>query len=120
MNFLIAKLHAYGFDMDALEIIWSYLKNRLQRTKINVTFSSWTKLLEGVPQGSILGPILFNIYLNDLFFILKECNVCNYADDTTPYVCDNDIKNLFLRLEHDSALAIKWFQYNYMKLNAEK
>ena len=103
---LIAKLHAYGFDMDALEIIWSYLKNRLQRTKINVTFSSWTELLEGVPQGSILGPILFNIYLNDLFFILKECNVCNYADDTTPYVCDNDIKNLFLRLEHDSALAI--------------
>ena len=51
---LIAKLHAYGFDMDALEIIWSYLKNRLQRTKINVTFSSWTELLEGVPQGSIL------------------------------------------------------------------
>ena len=89
---LIAKLHAYGFDMDALEIIWSYLKNRLQRTKINVTFSSCTELLEGVPQGSILGPILFNIYLNDLFFILKECNVCNYADDTMPYVCDNDKK----------------------------
>ena len=117
---LIAKLHAYGFNMDALEIICSYLKNRLQRTNINVTFSSWTELLERVPQGSILVPILFNIYLNDLFFILKECNVCNYADDTTPYVCDNDTKNLFLRLEHDSALVIEWFQYNYMKLNAEK
>ena len=52
--------------------------------------------------------------------ILKECNVCNYADDTTPYVYDNDIKHLFLRLEHDSALAIEWFQYNYMKINADK
>ena len=117
---LIAKLHAYGFDKDALKIIWSYLTNRLQRTKINVTFSSWTELLQGVPQGSVLGPILFNIYLNDLFFILKECDVCNFADDTTPYVCDKDIKNLFLRLEHDSALAIEWFQYNYMKLNTDK
>ena len=53
---LIAKLHAYGFDTGALEIIWSYLKNSLQRTKINVSFSSWTELLQGVPQGSILDP----------------------------------------------------------------
>ena len=56
---LIAKLHAYGFDTDALEIIWSYLKYQLQRTKINVTFSSWTEFLEGVLRGSALGPILF-------------------------------------------------------------
>ena len=117
---LIAKLHSYGFDKSALEIIWSYLNNRLQRTKINASFSSWTEILQGVPQGSILGPILFNLYINDLFLILKECDVCNYADDTTPYACDRDIKNLFNKLEHDSALTIEWFQYNYMKLNAEK
>lgn len=117
---LIAKLYAYGFDKDALKIIFSYLNDRYQRTKINTTFSSWTELLQGVPQGSVLGPILFNIYLNDLFFILKESDVCNFADDTTPYVCDNDIKNLFLRLEHDCMLTIDWFEINYMKLNTDK
>ena len=69
---LIAKLHAYGFDLPALKLIQSYLSNRKQRTKINATYSSWEEILFGVPQGSILSPSLFNIFLCDLFWMVCE------------------------------------------------
>ena len=117
---LIAKLHAYGFSKDALELILSYLSDRWQRVKINTSFSSWTELIQGVPQGSVLGPILFNIYINDLFFLLTEINVCNFADDTTPFVCDTDLETVLHKLEQNFALAISWFESNYMKLNTDE
>ena len=69
---LLVKLHAYGFSEQALLILSSYLSNRKQRVKINNTFSSWTDLIQGVPQGSVLGPLLFNIYLNDIYFFYSK------------------------------------------------
>ena len=86
---LIAKLH-YCFDKSSftLMLILSHLSNRWQRTKINLSFSSWSELLQGVPQGSVLRPLLFNMYINDLFFEFTVTEVCNFADDTTPYACD--------------------------------
>ena len=116
---LIAKLHAYGFSKQALKILFSYMSDRWQRTKINKSFSSWSALLQGVPQRSVLGPILFNIYLNDLFYFLS-CNVCNFADDMTPYVRNKNLEFVLLKLEEQSNIAIKWFENNYRKMNSDK
>ena len=115
---LIAKLEAYGFEQSALETMHSYLSNRWQRSKVNCSFSTWRELICGVPQGSVLGPILFNIYLNDLFYELND--VCNFADDTTLYACDIELEKILHQLEDNAYTAIIWFENNYMKLNESK
>ena len=117
---LIAKLHAYGFSIEALEVLLSYLQERWKKARINTTFSSWTQLLQGIPQGSVFGPMLFNIYINDLFFALSEIDICNFADDTTPCVYDSNLKSVLEKLEHRSELDIACFEMNYMKLNTDR
>ena len=84
-NLIIAKLKAYAFQTDALNLVYDYLSNRKQRVKINETFSSWKNIEYGVPKGSILGPLLFNIHLCDLFYFLEDLDIASYADDTTIY-----------------------------------
>ena len=120
MVFLIAELHAYGFSNKSLKFIKTYLTNRWQRTKLNTGFSIWTEILLGVPRGSVLGPLFFNIYINDLFSLAQNIKVCTYAEDTKFCACDSDLHNISLRLEHDYVLAIEWFECNYTKLNQDK
>ena len=87
-KFLCGYHKDYNAQQKALDLIYSYLKQRWQRTKINTSFSTWTELFSGVPQGSVLGPLLFKVYINDLLFIVVNTDVCNYADDTKLYTCD--------------------------------
>ena len=120
---LIAKLIVYGFTNESFRLIECYLTNRWHRTKINKSFSKWTEFLKTLPQGSFFFilqgslPLLFNIYLNDLVFLVDFTEVCNFADDTT--FCDKDLGFLINRLEHTSFLAIEWLQNNYMKLSED-
>ena len=84
LDLLIAKfLIAYGFQTDALNLVYGYLPNTKQIVKINETFSCWKDIEYGVPEGSILGPLLFNIHLCDLFYFVEDLDIASYADDTT-------------------------------------
>ena len=117
---LLAKLHAYGFSRSAVTLIHSYLSNRRQRVKINGSFSTWKEINLGVPQGSVLGPLLFNIYINDLFYLMNGTEICNYADDITLYSCDHEVKYVITRLEQNANQLTTWFPEIFMKLNEEK
>ena len=108
-DLLIAKLNAYGFSIAALRLVQNYVSNLKQRTKINFDYSSWEEILFGVPQGSTLGSLLFNIFLSDLFFIMNETDFANYADDNTPYVVGNNIEDVIIKLQNGSLTLFKWF-----------
>ena len=73
-----------------------------------------------MPQGSVLGPLLFNIYINDMFMFISNSQICSYADDTTLYVINQDIKQAIKILEQDVIILREWFQNNYMKMNGDK
>ena len=99
------KLNAYGFSSPTLKLVHDYLLNRKQKT-----YSSWLKILFCVPQGSILGLWLFNIFLANLFFI-NDVDIASYADDNTPYVIDviaNDIDGGIASLEKASKASHIW------------
>ena len=119
-DLLIAKLAAYGFGQHSLLLIHSYLSNRKQRVKVGSEFSKWLGIKSGIPQGSVLGPLFFNIFINDLLLAVTESEVCNFADDTTVYKSGKDIEEVVVNLEEDLSNTLDWFKDNHMAANPGK
>ena len=119
-DLLIAKLEAYGFGHSALTFVYDYMENRKQRTKVDGFYSSWSDLRKGVQQGSILGPLLFNIFINDIFYFVDKSKLANFADDTTVYTTEDTILNLLSVLKDESTTILNWFKTNEMKSNDDK
>lgn len=117
---LLSKLEAYGLSSSSVKHLASYLKKRFQRGKIGDAYSSWLPLHKGVPQGSVLGPLLFNIFLNDLLFLPTNSNVNSYADDTQLCLSGPDRTAIQTSLQCDLAIASQWFQENGMSANPNK
>ena len=98
-SLFIAELKDYGFDNNSLNLVNDYLSHRFQRTKIGNEYSSWKEIISGVLQGSILGPLFFNIHLCDLFFIIEKFDIANFADDNTLFVTGDNIFSVVKLLE---------------------
>ena len=117
---LIAKLKFYGLDQNAAEFFKNYLSNRYQCCKTNNNLGDWRRIIAGVPQASILGPLLFNIILNDIFFFLKDANLGNYADNSTLYAYNKYLETVISNLRQEFSILSNWSYDNYMVLNPGK
>ena len=118
-DLLIAKLGAYGLDRSSLRLLMDYLNSRKQQTKVGSSYSKWSEIKHGVPQGSIVGPLLFNIFIN-LFFVIEKSDIFNFADANTLYSCGANLKTVLENLKHDASKLLYWFKINSMKANPEK
>ena len=98
----------------------NYSTNRKQCVKVGSIKSYFEAILKGVPQGSILGPVLFNIFNNDIFHLVESCSLYNYGDDNAVSCSDNSLENVIRNLSEDSVLLIRWFLIKQMKANPEK
>ena len=118
---LLTKLKCYGLSDQACLLLKSYISDRKQRVKVGHSRSEWGSVAQGVPQGSILGPLIFNIFINDIFYALENvCNLYNYADDNTLLNTHHSITCLKTKLETSAAVAMHWFDVNGMKSNQAK
>ena len=119
-SLLLAKLKAYGLSDEAISLMSSYLRGRKQRVKLDNVYSQWRSVNTGLPQGSLLGPLLFNVYMNDLNYFVKDTSLRLYADDTTAYASDASPLVLEYLINSDLEIVSNWFQQNYLRVNVSK
>jgi hypothetical protein len=108
-DLIISKLKHYGVDHNTVKLISSYLSNRYQRVKLSDHYSTWQQIEAGVPQGSILGPLHFNIFMNDLAYVVKNCDLSAYADDTQIFSADTNPLSVETTINEDLARVDEWY-----------
>ena len=113
-------MHNYGTDFLSLKLPQDYLLNRRKTAKVDFRFSTRKKIIFGVLQSSILGLILFNLFMCEIFLFLHEAQSSGYADDNTPFVVRHNISDVIAALKEIGTKLLIWFSDNQMKLNADK
>ena len=119
-DWLIVKLEAYSLDKTSLHFLRDYLSNRKQRTKIGSNFSNWWDIICGIPQRSILDPLLFNIFINNILFFASRSDICNFADDNTLSSWGKFLGDILHYLKFDLGHILKWLKVNSLKPNPGK
>lgn len=117
---LISKLPYYGLDGKVLLWIQNYLTDRTQRVYLENDQSAWSKVAIGVPQGSILGPLLFTLYINDLPTVINHCDVNIYADDTEIHSSNSSLPTLTSHIQEDLDSVDVWMSSNRLRVNPTK
>ncbi len=117
---LLLKLEKYGFSKSALELMKNYLSNRQSNVNFYGKFSTRETLRTGVPQGSILGPLLFVIFINNMCHLMLNSNKTIFADDTTLYLTGFNLRRIACELEKGLEIVADWLKHNRLLLNVKK
>ena len=119
-DLMVSKLEAYGLAKASLQLINDYQGYRKQRTKIGFTDSDWANFIRRIPQGFILGPLLFSIFINYIFLVVEKSEICNFSGDNTLYSHGSNLPLILSNLEHDMSNLLYWFKINSLKENPGK
>ena len=117
---LLTKIYNYGLRGKIFDLMTSYLNERSQFVSVNGITSTHRPVSLGVPQGSVLGPVLFLLYINDMPLLINKSTLIMYADDTTIYYSHRDIDQLIAVLNNELGSVSRWLKANYLTLNMTK
>ena len=114
---LFRLLQKWQKELDSGGFIGTIL---MDLSKVGSAYSKWSNIKRGIPQGSILGPLLFNIFINDIFMIIEQSDICNFADDNTLYSRGKSLTDIKENLVSDTKSILNWFKLNSLKANPGK
>ena len=112
-DLLRAKLQAYDLDKPSLNLVNDYLRFWKQREKFASSYNDSANVTRGIPQRPILGLLLFNIFLNDIFLFIEKSDICKFGDDNTLFSCGDNLSVILKSLEHDMKILLRWFKFTY-------